>query len=437
MIDGVIAIVGRPNVGKSSLFNRIIGERQSIVHDEPGVTRDRIYGSTTWLTKELRLIDTGGLQLAEQDFSEEIKMQVDIAIDEADLILFVVSTPEGITHDDEFIARLLRESDKPVLVVANKMDDYQFLSDTYEFYNLGYDEPLPVSCEHGIGIGDLLDKVIQNLPMKKINAYPDSLKFALIGRPNVGKSSLVNSILNQDRVIVSDIEGTTRDAIDTPFKYEGREYVIIDTAGIRKRGKVYEKVEKYSVMRAMSAIERSDVILFLIDGEAGMRAQDKHVAGYAHEAGKPIIIIYNKWDTVDTSEEDMETVRKKIYGEFLYLSYAPILFVSALTKKRVHTIIPLVEQVYENSVRRIATSVVNEVIHDAITLTPPPTKNGQRLRILYASQVSVAPPTFVVFVNDPELIHFSYVRYLENSLRKAFDFTGTPIHIIIRKRGNP
>lgn len=437
MIDGVIAIVGRPNVGKSSLFNRIIGERQSIVHDEPGVTRDRIYGSTTWLTKELRLIDTGGLQLAEQDFSEEIKMQVDIAIDEADLILFVVSTPEGITHDDEFIARLLRESDKPVLVVANKMDDYQFLSDTYEFYNLGYDEPLPVSCEHGIGIGDLLDKVIQNLPMKKINAYPDSLKFALIGRPNVGKSSLVNSILNQDRVIVSDIEGTTRDAIDTPFKYEGREYVIIDTAGIRKRGKVYEKVEKYSVMRAMSAIERSDVILFLIDGEAGMRAQDKHVAGYAHEAGKPIIIIYNKWDTVDTSEEDMEIVRKKIYGEFLYLSYAPILFVSALTKKRVHTIIPLVEQVYENSVRRIATSVVNEVIHDAITLTPPPTKNGQRLRILYASQVSVAPPTFVVFVNDPELIHFSYVRYLENSLRKAFDFTGTPIHIIIRKRGNP
>jgi GTPase len=296
---------------------------------------------------------------------------------------------------------------------------------------------LPVSCEHGIGIGDLLDKVIQNLPMKKINAYPDSLKFALIGRPNVGKSSLVNSILNQERVIVSDIEGTTRDAIDTPFKYEGREYVIIDTAGIRKRGKVYEKVEKYSVMRAMSAIERSDVILFLIDGEAGMRAQDKHVAGYAHEAGKPIIIIYNKWDTVDTSEEDMETVRKKIYGEFLYLSYAPILFVSALTKKRVHTIIPLVEQVYENSVRRIATSVVNEVIHDAITLTPPPTKNGQRLRILYASQVSVAPPTFVVFVNDPELIHFSYVRYLENSLRKAFDFTGTPIHIIIRKRGNP
>lgn len=437
MIDGVVAIVGRPNVGKSSLFNRIIGERQSIVHDEPGVTRDRIYGSTTWLTKELRLIDTGGLQLEEQDFSEEIKMQVDIAIDEADLILFVVSTPEGITHDDEFIGRLLRDSDKPVLVVANKMDDYQFLSDTYEFYNLGYDEPLGVSCEHGIGIGDLLDRVIQNLPMKKVNAYPDSLKFAVIGRPNVGKSSLVNSMLNQDRVIVSDVEGTTRDAIDTPFKYEGREYVIIDTAGIRKRGKVYEKVEKYSVMRAMSAIERSDVILFLIDGEAGMRAQDKHVAGYAHEAGKPIIIIYNKWDTVDTSEEDMETVRKKIYEEFQYLSYAPILFVSALTKKRVHTIIPLVEEVYENSVRRIATSVVNEVIHDAVTLTPPPTKHGQRLRILYASQVSVAPPTFVVFVNDPELVHFSYVRYLENSLRKAFDFTGTPIHIIIRKRGNP
>lgn len=436
MIDGVIAIVGRPNVGKSSLFNRIIGERKSIVHDQPGVTRDRIYGKTTWLTKDLRFIDTGGIQLEEQDFSKEIQMQVDIAIEESDLILFVVSAIEGLTADDQHIARLLRGSDKPVVVVANKVDDIQFVADIYEFYNLGFDEPFPTSTEHGIGIGDLLDQVIQKLPMKQFREHEDILSFCVIGQPNVGKSSLVNSIINQDRVIVSEIEGTTRDAVDTPFKFEGNDYVIVDTAGIRKRGKVYEKIEKYSVLRAMSAIEKADVALFVIDGERGIRAQDKHVAGYAHEAGKPIVIIYNKWDTVDTSEEDMEAVRKKVYDEFIYLNYAPILFVSALTKKRVHTILPMVNIVYENSVRRIATSVVNEVIQDAIMLTPPPTHNGQRLRVLYASQVSVQPPTFVIFVNDPALAHFSYVRYLENALRRAFNFEGTPVHIIIRKRGN-
>lgn len=435
MIDGVIAIVGRPNVGKSSLFNRVIGDRKSIVHDSPGVTRDRIYGSTTWLTKELRFIDTGGLQLEEQDFSEEIKVQVEIAIEEADVILFVVSALDGMTHDDQYISRLLRDTNKPVIVVANKVDDMQFVSDIYEFYALGFGDPSPVSCEHGIGMGDLLDHIIQTLPEKKTKDYDEELKFAVIGRPNVGKSSLVNSILNQDRVIVSNIEGTTRDAIDTPFKFEGEEYVIIDTAGIRKRGKVYEKIEKYSVLRAMSAIERADVILFVIDGESGIRAQDKHVAGYAHDAGKPIVIVYNKWDVIDTEETAMEEVRKKVYEEFIYLNYAPIVFVSALTKKRVHTILPLVNLVYENSIRRLATSVVNEVIQDAVMLTPPPTRNGKRLRILYASQVSTAPPTFVVFVNDPELCHFSYVRYLENSLRNAFDFEGTPIHIIIRKRG--
>ncbi len=437
MIDGIVAIVGRPNVGKSSLFNRIIGERKSIVHEEPGVTRDRIYGKTTWLTKDLRFIDTGGIQLEEQDFAQEIQMQVDIAIDEADLILFVVSAMDGLTQDDHHIASLLRESKKPVIVVANKVDDMQFVADIYEFYALGYDEPIPTSTEHGIGIGDLLDQVIQNLPLKASKDHHEALSFCVIGQPNVGKSSLVNAIINQDRVIVSDIEGTTRDAVDTPFKYEGENYVIVDTAGIRRSGRVYEKVEKYSVLRAMSAIEKADVALFVIDGERGIRAQDKHVAGYAHEAGKPIVIVYNKWDTVDTDETDMETVRKKIYNEFIYLDYAPIVFVSALTKRRVHTILPLVNQVYENSTRRILTSVVNEVIQDAVMLTPPPTRQGRTLRILYASQVSVAPPTFVVFVNEPSLCHFSYVRYLENSLRRAFDFEGTPVHIIIRKRGNP
>ena len=435
MIDGVIAIVGRPNVGKSSLFNRIMGERISIVHDEPGVTRDRLYGKTTWLTKDLRFIDTGGIQIEGQAFADEIRMQVDIAIDEADLIIFVVSTVEGLTTDDQFIARLLREADKPVIVVSNKMDDVQQRPDIYEFYALGHGDPIGVSAEHGIGFGDLLDEVIKNLPEKGINQHADDLSFCIIGRPNVGKSSLVNAILNQDRVIVSDIEGTTRDAVDTPFKYNDRDYVVVDTAGIRKRGKVYEDVEKYSVLRAMSAIERCDVVVFVLDGEAGIRAQDKHVVGYAHDAGKPILIVNNKWDIVDKEEEGMETARKRIMSEFLYLSYAPVAFVSALTKKRVHTLLPIIEDIYANSQRRISTSVINEVIQDAIRLTPPPSHKGHRLKIYYASQVAVGPPTFVLFVNDPDLCHFSYKRYLENQLRIAFDFTGTPIRILIRKRG--
>ncbi len=435
MIDGVIAIVGRPNVGKSSLFNRIMGERISIVHDQPGVTRDRLYGKTTWLTKDLRFIDTGGIQMEGQAFAEEIQMQVDIAIDEADLILFVVSTVEGLTNDDQHIARLLREANKPVIVVSNKMDDVQQKSDVYEFYALGHGDPIGVSAEHGIGFGDLLDQVIKNLPERGIPQYEDELSFCIIGRPNVGKSSLVNAILNQDRVIVSDIEGTTRDAVDTPFRFNDRDYVVVDTAGIRKRGKVYEDVEKYSVLRAMSAIERCDVVIFVIDGEAGIRAQDKHVVGYAHDEGKPILIVNNKWDIVDKEEESMDAARKRIASEFLYLSYAPVAFVSALTKKRVHTLLPIVEDIYTNSQKRISTSVINEVIQDAIRLTPPPSHKGHRLKVYYASQVAVGPPTFVIFVNDPELCHFSYKRYLENQLRIAFDFTGTPIRILIRKRG--
>ena len=435
MIDGVVAIVGRPNVGKSSLFNRIMGERLSIVHDEAGVTRDRLYGKATWLTKDLRFIDTGGIQIEGQAFADEIQMQVDIAIDEADVIVFVVSGMEGLTNDDQHIARLLRETNKPVIVAVNKVDDIQFQADIYEFYALGYDEPMAVSSLHGIGVGDLLGTIIRKLPEKGLTMYEDELKFSIIGRPNVGKSSLVNAMLNQERVIVSNIEGTTRDAVDTPFRFHDKDYVVIDTAGIRKRGKVYEDVEKYSVLRAMSAIERSDVVLFVLDGEQGIRAQDKHVVGFAHDAGKPIIIVYNKWDTVDKEETLMYDVRKQVAGEFLYLSYAPIAFVSALTKKRVHTLLPLIDQAYENSKRRIGTSVLNEVIQDAIRLTPPPSHHGKRLKILYTSQVATAPPTFVVFVNDPELLHFSYKRYLENALRRAFNFDGTPIRILVRKRG--
>lgn len=434
MIDGVVAIVGRPNTGKSTLFNRLIGERLSIVEDTPGVTRDRIYGIATWLTKQLRIIDTGGIQLLDQPFQKEIKMQVQIAIDEADVIVFVTNGREGLTSDDQYISRMLQKSKKQVILAVNKIDDVSFQDAQYEFYSLGFEDCVIVSSAHGIGVGDLLDAIISKLGKRNIPSYEGMLKFSVIGRPNVGKSSLVNALLNQERVIVSEIEGTTRDAIDTPFVKDDKHYVVIDTAGIRKRGKVYENVEKYSVLRAMSAIERSDVVLFLIDGITGIREQDKHVAGYAHEAGKPIIIVYNKWDAVEKDEHTINTVTQTIRKEFLYLSYAPIMFVSALTKQRIHTLIPKIEEVYENSTRRITTSVLNEVILDAQAITPAPTHNGKRLKIYYSSQVAVAPPTFILFVNEPELMHFSYRRHIENRLREAFDFDGTPIHIMARPK---
>jgi len=434
MIDGVVAIVGRPNTGKSTLFNRLIGERLSIVEDTPGVTRDRIYGIATWLTKQLRIIDTGGIQLLDQPFQKEIKMQVEIAIEEADVIVFVTDGREGLTTDDQFISRMLHKSKKQVILAVNKIDDVSFQDAQYEFYSMGFEDCIIVSSAHGIGVGDLLDAIIAKLGKRIIPSYEGMLKFSVIGRPNVGKSSLVNALLNQERVIVSEIEGTTRDAIDTPFIKDDKNYVVIDTAGIRKRGKVYENIEKYAVLRAMSAIERSDVVLFLIDGITGIREQDKHVAGYAHEAGKPIIIVYNKWDAVEKDEHTINTVTQTIRKEFLYLSYAPIVFISALTKQRIHTLIPKIEEVYENSTRRITTSVLNEVILDAQAITPAPTHNGKRLKIYYSSQVAVAPPTFILFVNEPDLMHFSYRRHIENRLREAFNFDGTPIHIMARPK---
>ncbi len=436
MISGVVAIVGRPNVGKSTIFNRIIGERKSIVEDTPGVTRDRIYGKVEWLTKQFRVIDTGGIQMEDQPFRKEIEMQVEIAIDEADAIVFVVSGNEGVTKDDEYIAKMLIRSKKPVVLAVNKIDDSHLIPNIYEFYALGLGDPLAVSGVHGIGIGDMLDALVKSFPEKKSKEYEGITSFALIGRPNVGKSSLVNAILNEERTIVSNIEGTTRDAIDTPFKHDGKEYVVIDTAGIRKKGKVYENIEKYSVLRALSSIERSDVVCIVLDGECGIREQDKHVAGYAHEAGKGVIILYNKWDTVEKNMSTMNEVEKKIRNEFLYLSYAPILFVSAKNKQRIHQILPLIDEVHDYSLMRIPTNVLNEVILDAQMMTPPPTHNGKRLKIYYASQVSVAPPTFVLFVNDPELLHFSYKRFLENKLREAFNFTGTTLRIIARERQN-
>ena len=417
MIDGIIAIIGRPNVGKSTIFNRFVEDRVSIVEDTPGVTRDRIYGKCTWLTKQLRVIDTGGIQLEDQPFDKEIKAQVDIAIEESDVIIFIVSGKDGITSDDMYIAKMLQKQKKPVVLAVNKIDDNSKMDNIYEFYNLGLNDPIAVSGIHGIGIGDLLDECIKKLPVKQKDDYEGSIKFAVIGQPNVGKSSLVNAILNEERVIVSNIEGTTRDAIDTPFVYNGQDYVVIDTAGIRKKGKVYENIEKYSVLRALSAIERSDVVLFVIDGEKGIREQDKHVAGYAYEAGKAIIIIYNKWDTVEKDDKTINEVTLKIRNEFTYLSYAPIIFVSAKTKQRVKDIIPMINDVYNYANLRIDTSILNEVIMDAQMQTPAPAINGKRFKILYATQVSTMPPTFVLSVNDPKLLHFSYRRYLENKIR--------------------
>lgn len=431
---GVVAIVGRANVGKSTIFNRMVGERISIVEDVAGVTRDRIYAKASWLTKEFSVIDTGGIELENASFTTQIKMQAEIAIEEADVIVFVVNGREGITKEDEYVARLLQKSRKPIILVVNKIDDNQFRNYIYEFYALGVGDPIPVSGSHGIGIGDLLDQIINQLDLQDEETSEDEISFSIIGRPNVGKSSLTNAILGEERVIVSNIEGTTRDAIDTPFVKDGQKYRVVDTAGMRKKGKVYENIEKYSILRALTSIEKSDVILVVIDGETGIREQDKHVAGYAHEAGKGVVIVYNKWDLVDKDEKTMQKKQKEIYEQFKYLDYARIVFTSAKTGQRVDQIFPLIQESYENSRKRVQTSVLNDVLVDAQLMNPTTTFNGGRLKIFYANQVAVCPPTFVLFSNDPQYLHFSYKRYLENRLREAFGFEGTPIHIICRKR---
>ena len=431
---GVVAIVGRANVGKSTIFNRMVGERISIVEDVAGVTRDRIYAKASWLTKEFSVIDTGGIELENASFTTQIKMQAEISIEEADVIVFVVNGREGITKEDEYVARLLQKSRKPIILVVNKIDDNQFRDYIYEFYALGVGDPIPVSGSHGIGIGDLLDQIINQLDLQDEETNEDEISFSIIGRPNVGKSSLTNAILGEERVIVSNIEGTTRDAIDTPFVKDGQKYRVVDTAGMRKKGKVYENIEKYSILRALTSIEKSDVILVVIDGETGIREQDKHVAGYAHEAGKGVVIVYNKWDLVDKDEKTMQKKQKEIYEQFKYLDYARIVFTSAKTGQRVDQIFPLIQESYENSRKRVQTSVLNDVLVDAQLMNPTTTFNGGRLKIFYANQVAVCPPTFVLFSNDPQYLHFSYKRYLENRLREAFGFEGTPIHIICRKR---
>jgi GTP-binding protein len=435
MAKPVVAIVGRPNVGKSTIFNRIVGERISIVEDVPGVTRDRIYSSAEWLTHEFNIIDTGGIEIGDEPFLEQIRQQAEIAIDEADVIIFLTNGREGVTAADEEVAKILYRSKKPVVLAVNKIDNPDMKDVIYDFYSLGFGEPFPISGAHGLGLGDLLDEVVKRFPNSTEEEYDDDvIKFCLIGRPNVGKSSLVNAILGEERVIVSDVAGTTRDAVDSPYTYNGQKYVIIDTAGMKKKGKVYESTEKYSVLRALRAIERSDVVLVVLNAEEGIREQDKKIAGYAHEAGRGIVIVVNKWDAIEKDEKTMNEFEKKIRSHFLFLDYAPIVFVSAKTKKRLHTLLPVINMVSENHAMRVQSSVLNDVIMDAVAMNPTPTENQRRLKIFYATQVAVKPPTFVIFVNDPELMHFSYERFLENRIRDAFGFEGTPIKIIARSR---
>lgn len=436
MANPTVAVVGRPNVGKSTLFNRIAGERISIVDDQSGVTRDRIYAHGEWLGKHFNMIDTGGIEMSDQPLLTQIRQQAELAINEADVIIMVVNVENGVTSEDEAVAQILYRSKKPVLLAVNKVDNPERRADTYGFYSLGLGEPYPVSSVHGIGVGDLLDAVIAKFPETADNKADDSLHFSFIGRPNVGKSSLVNAILGHNRVIVSNVAGTTRDAINTQFVgKDGQKFTMVDTAGIRKKGKIYENTERYALMRSMRAIDDSDVVLVVLNAEEGIRDLDKHVAGYAHEAGRGVIIVVNKWDTMkQRDQKTMTDFTNLIRQEFQYLSYAPIVFVSAKTGQGLDRLPKMVEEVNAHHKQRVKSSVLNDVLMDSLAANPTPTMNGKRLRIYYATQVAVAPPTFVFFVNDPDLMHFSYLRYLENQLRSAFNFSGTPLKLIPRKR---
>lgn len=437
MSKPVVAIVGRPNVGKSTFFNYIVGKRISIVEDTPGVTRDRIYADANWRGMDFTVIDTGGIEPESEDLIvSQMRNQADIAISMADVIVFVTDIKRGITNADNEIALMLRKSKKPIVLVCNKADNFGKTSDDiYEFYNLGLGDPHPVSSINALGIGDVLDAIYEELP-KNDNEEDDStvIKVALIGKPNVGKSSLVNKILGENRVIVSNIAGTTRDAIDSEFENSYGKYVFIDTAGIRRKSKVTENLERYSVMRTSLAIERSDVCIFMIDANEGVTEQDAKIAGEAHEAGKGIIIAVNKWDEYEKDNNTVEKYKKEIYNKLSYLSYAPIIFISAKTGQRVEKLYELINTVASKNAMRVSTSVLNQVLNEAIAIVQPPTDKGKRLKIFYMTQASTKPPTFVVFVNDKQLFHFSYERYLVNQLRKEFVLTGTPIRIIVREK---
>lgn len=432
----IVAIVGRPNVGKSTLFNIFANSRISIVENTPGVTRDRLYADTEWLDNEFMMVDTGGIEIMNTDkIAVSIRQQAQIAIAEADVILFVCDARAGITHEDAEVAKMLRQSKKPIVLAINKADSPKQEMEIFEFYNLGIGEPIPVSAANHLGLGDLLDAVVEKFP--ETSAYgedgnEDEIKVALIGRPNVGKSSIFNTLVGEERSIVSDVAGTTRDAIDTPVIREGQKFLFIDTAGMRRKARIDEPIEKYSIIRSLRAVDRSDVVLMVIDAIDGVTEQDKKIAGYAHEAGKGIVLVVNKWDLYDKDNTSTLRYTENLRRELVFMQYAPVVFVSAMTKQRIHRLPEVIHYVAEQNAMRISTSVLNQVVEDAIAINPPPTEKGQRLKILYATQIKIKPPTFVIFVNEPEIMHFSYQRYLENKLREAFGFEGTPLQMIIR-----
>ena len=431
----VVALLGRPNVGKSTIFNRLVGKKISIIEDTPGITRDRIYGTVNYKDYSFHLIDTGGIDIGEDTFNEEIKVQASLAIDEADLVLFIVDGKEGLTANDLVVKDMLMKAHKDVIVVINKTDSKLSNDNIYDFYELGFDTYVPISGEQNIGTDDLLNEIIKRIPEYTEDPLDSLIKFSVIGRPNVGKSSLVNALLNEERVIVSSEAGTTRDAIDTHFTYHGEEYVVIDTAGMRKKGRIYENVEKYSLLRSLRAIDRSDVCLLVLNAEEGIIEHDKHIAGYALEAGKPVVIVVNKWDTIENKDTAIKEFTTKIRNNFQFMPYAPIVFLSALTKKRIHTLMPQILKCYENSHKEIKTNLLNDVIMDAYTLNLPPSYKGKRLKIYFSKQVSTCPPTFDIQVNSKGLIHFSYERYIENKIRESFDFEGTPIVLQFKNKG--
>ncbi len=437
MSKPVVAVVGRPNVGKSTFFNKIVGARVSIVEDVPGVTRDRIVAEAEWCGKHFLLIDTGGIDPEDKDvIPQQMRMQAEIAMDMADVILFIVDGRSGLTNTDRDVAHMLVRKGKDVILVANKIDGQKLPEDFYDFYELGFGEPFPISSTNQLGLGDLLDEIIARIPEQAFeDDDEDDIKIAIIGRPNVGKSSIVNAFLGEERVIVSDIAGTTRDSIDTPFERDGQKYVLIDTAGIRRRARISDEIEKFSVIRAMAAIERCDVALMVLDAVEGLAEQDKRIVGMAHEAGKGVIIVVNKWDLVVKETNTMRDMENRIKGELSFLSYAPVMFTSAIKGQRLLPVIDTAKAVAENRAMRISTGQLNSLIADAVMMNPTPVDKGKRLKIYYAAQIGIKPPLFAFFVNDRELMHFSYARYLENKIREGYGFAGTSIKMVFRNRG--